>query len=259
MQPDIRKIPCHLWLSSLLLLLTFTQTAVSGTLSQVGYDRWVTVEKVYDGDTFRTTNGEKVRLLGINTPEIAHNSQRGEPLASEAERLLQSLIGGQQVRLQFDTERRDQYGRLLAQVFLRDGRWVNAQLIEAGMAHVYTFAPNFKWAKKLLTAERIARQQQRGLWNNAYFEILDAKRVGRSQIGRFRLVQGKAESVDPKSGAFKMGKLHISIPRKYRQWFKKSPNIQAGQQWLVRGRIRISSSGKLYLALHSPFDLEKMN
>lgn len=241
------------------LALFSLQPVAAGTVSYVGHERWVTVEKVYDGDTFRTTDGEKIRLLGINTPETAHGSEAGEPLGNKAKTALKKLVLGQQLRLQFDRERKDRYGRFLAQAFLRDGSWVNGQLIATGMAHVYTFAPNFKWSAALLALERKARQQKRGIWKSDYFKVLSADKIDHNQIGRFRLVQGYVDAVNHKDWRFRMGELNISIPRKYRQWFKNNPNIQTGQQWLVRGKIRISNRGKLYLALHSPFDMEKMN
>lgn len=237
-------------------LLFIQQPATAGTLSQIGYDRWVTAEKVFDGDTFSTTEGEKVRLLGINTPETAHDSQPAEPYGRKATEFLKSLIEGKQLRLLLDRDHRDRYGRLLAQAYLRDGRWANGLLVEAGLAHVYTFAPNFKWADKLVAIEKTARANQLGIWNQDYFRVLDAAKVDRSHIGRYRLVKGVVHEVG--NWSFRLNDLHISIPRSYREWFEKSPKISKGQQWLVRGKIRISNSGKLYLALHSPFDMEKV-
>lgn len=248
------------WLHGILTILLLTApAAAAGTLSQIGHDRWVTAAYIYDGDTFRTSDGEKIRLLGINTPESARNTEPGEPLAAKAKAKLKQLIAGQQLRLKFDRDKKDQYGRLLAQVFLRDGQWVNRLLVEAGLAHVYTFAPNFKWGEALLIAERKARQQQLGIWRQSHFRVLKAEQADRSQIGRFRLVEGRIDEVDGKGWSFRMDKLNISIPHKYRNWFGSTPDIQTGQRWLVRGKIRISSTGKLYLALHSPLDMEKMD
>ncbi|MFQ5519572.1 MAG: thermonuclease family protein, partial [Mariprofundus sp.] len=129
-------------LSALICLLLISAGADAGTLSVIGQARWVSVASVFDGDTFRTSSGEKVRLLGINTPEIAHGSQPGQAYASKAARRLSSLIGGKSVQLRTDKEKRDKYGRTLAQVYLRDGQWVNRILVEEGLAQVYTFAPN---------------------------------------------------------------------------------------------------------------------
>ena len=121
----------------LILLLTLAGAADAGSLSIVGQSRWVQVSKVFDGDTFRTTRGEKVRLLGINTPEIAHDRRPSQPFGIEAKRHLKQLISGKTVRLQLDRDRKDNYGRTLAQVYLRDGRSINEQMVRDGLAHVY--------------------------------------------------------------------------------------------------------------------------
>jgi len=239
------------------LLLT-CQIGWAGTFSQIGSSRWVTVAKVYDGDTFKTARGEKVRLLGINTPEIPHASKAGEPLGKKATKHLKALIQGQLVRLEFDQVKRDKYGRLLAHVRLRDGSWINSQMIKDGMAHLYIFAPNFRHAGKLLEHEKKARLRRSGIWGNSRFKIVEHALVTPSMIGQFRLVKGAVTSIDKNGWKFKMGKLSISIPRAYRAWFKSTPKLKPGQQVVVRGKIRISQKERLFLALHSPFDLEKI-
>jgi micrococcal nuclease len=240
----------------LVSLLLASQTGWAGTFSQIGSSRWVTVAKVYDGDTFKTQEGEKVRLLGINTPEIAHNGTPGQPLGQKAKRELKTFIQGEVVRLKFDHEKHDRYGRLLAHVYLRDGTWINAHMIESGLAHAYTFAPNFRFSAELLIEERQARDEKRGIWNTSRFKTLGSGEAGEKHIGQFRVVSGPATSIENSSWEFKLGQLSITIPRAYRQWFKAPPKLKHGDFVAVHGKIRISSRGKLYLALHSPFDLE---
>ncbi len=239
----------------LICLLLFTVNAAqAGTFSVVGKSRWVSVAYIFDGDTFRTRSGERIRLLGINTPEVAHNAQREQPYAKQAKRRLTQLITGKSVRLSLDKEKRDKYGRTLAQVYLRDGRWVNNMLVAEGLAHVYTFAPNFYWADKLLRTEKKARNDKRGLWKSSRFRILDASEVSSRQIGQFRLVRGYVDA--RQAWRFRLGKkLTISVPRKSRQWFSASDLPQNGQKVILRGMIRVSSTGHRYLALHSRFDI----
>lgn len=238
------------------LLLCAAGAAPAGTLSIIGYDRWTTVAYVFDGDTFRTEAGEKVRLLGINTPEVAHDSEPGEPLGNLAARMLTELIGGQVVRLKLDRQQRDDYGRLLAQVYRRDGTWVNGELVRRGLAHVYTFAPNVRWAEDLLNLERRARQEGVGIWQHERFRVLDVDELGQAHIGQFRLIRGQVRHAKRNGYDFSMGRLHVSVPRKYRPWFKRPPGLHAGQRVLVRGVIRTARSGRLFLALHTPYDLE---
>ena len=236
------------------LLLFTTSWAQAGTLSAVGQSRWVHVGKVFDGDTFRTTTGEKVRLLGINTPEVAHDKEPGQPFGKEAKRRLEQLIAGKTVRLQLDRDRKDNYGRTLAQLYLRDGSWINEQLIRDGLALVYTFAPNFQWANNLLIAEREARRASRGIWESEPFRVLEARSVTARHIGEFRLVRGEVKA--DRQWRFQLGKLTVTIPRSARKWFNPSQLPQHGQSVVVRGRIRISSNGGLFLAMHSPYDME---
>ncbi|HKI59822.1 MAG TPA: thermonuclease family protein [Mariprofundaceae bacterium] len=234
----------------------FTGQIEAGTFSQIGTSRWVTVGKIYDGDTFKTTSGEKVRLLGINTPEVARNDKPGQPLAEQATAELKQRIQGKTVRLAFDSERKDRYARLLAHIYLRDGTWINSKMIELGLAHSYTFAPNFQQSSTLLERERIARSQKLGIWRTSRFKLLSASDVDKRHIGQFRVVSGKPSSIHKNGWGFKLNHLSISIPRAHRKWFKTAPRLKQGSHVIVRGKIRISSSDRLYLALHSPFDLE---
>ncbi|NOR73433.1 MAG: nuclease [Mariprofundaceae bacterium] len=240
----------------LVSLLLASQIGWAGTFSQIGSSRWVSVAKVYDGDTFKTDDGEKVRLLGINTPEIAHSSKPGEVLGRRAKSRLEELIGNRLVRLEFDREKRDKYGRLLAHVRLRDGRWINSQMIQDGLAHLYIFAPNFRYAGKLLEDEKAARLKRSGIWGKSRFKVIKKANVTPSMIGQFRLVEGSITHIGKSGWKIKMGSLLVTIPRAYREWFKSPPKLKVGQQIVVRGKIRISRKDRLYLALHSPFDLE---
>jgi len=223
-------------------------------VSVIEQGRWVNVQYVYDGDTFRTRQGERVRLLGINTPEVAHNDEPGQPFGIEARDRLKTLIEGKSVQLRLDSDHKDNYKRTLAQVFLRDGSWINSQLVDEGMAHVYTFVPNFRWAEALLQAEKRARQKKLGIWKSERFELLDAKKVTHQHIGQFRVVRGKVKH--PGRWKFQLGKLHISIPKKYRPGFEKGLKLNSSRIVIVHGTIRVSSQGRLFLALHSPYDIE---
>jgi len=244
---------------ALLFGLAFAEEVEAGTFSQIGTSRWVTVSTVYDGDTFKTVSGEKVRLLGINTPEVARDDNPGEPLAEQATLGLKRLIQGETVRLEFDKEQKDRYGRLLAHVYLRDGTWTNSQMVELGLAHSYTFAPNFKHSADLLKRERTAREKKLGIWATSRFKPLQSSAVEKRHIGQFRVVYGSPSSIQKKGWGFKLKHLSISIPKAHRKWFKSAPTLSQKKHVVVRGKIRISSRGKLYLALHSPFDLEIMN
>lgn len=140
------------------------------------------VTRVVDGDTFqcRMASGEevKVRLIGVDTPESSYNpkarrdSERsGQSLEQilkmgrlSAEFTKKLLPLGDTVYLEFDVQKTDRYGRLLAYVWLSDGRMLNEFIIREGYASVYTIPPNVKYQERLLQAQRYARENRRGLW-----------------------------------------------------------------------------------------------
>jgi len=259
--PLLERLRYSLQLAGIIVISVIflsARPAFSGTLSIVSHDRWVSVGRVLDGDTFRTTQGEKIRLLGINTPEIAHTSSPAQPLGYQATNALRHLIAGKTVRLTFDTQRKDAYGRTLAHVYLRNGLWVNGELVRLGMAHVYTFTPNLRRAGRLLALERQARQARLGIWQSGRFKMLNANQVRTAYLGQFRVVKGRITKLRRNHMAFRVGTLNVSIPRKYRAWFRPPPRLHVGDTVVVHGVIRAAPSG-LYLALHTPFDLENMS
>jgi len=215
------------------------------------------VGRILDGDTFVSARGEHVRLLGINTPEVAHEASPAQPMGAAAARALSRMIAGKAVRLDFDIQHKDDYGRTLAQVYLRDGSWVNGDMVRTGMAHVYTFTPNVRWAGRLINLEGPARRARLGIWANPRFAKLEANRVSADQLGQFRVIHGQASRISRNGYGFHLGRLGVSIPRKYRQYFRHPPLIKAGDDVVVHGVVRKSSSG-LYVALHSPYDMEKL-
>jgi micrococcal nuclease len=129
---------------------------------------------VIDGDTIEVRldgRVERVRYIGIDTPELKHPTRGEEPGGRDAMELNRQLIAGKNVRLELDVQERDRYGRLLAYVWVKqEGErevMVNAALLWHGYAQVMTIAPNVKYADYLHELQRQARETRRGLWGNA--------------------------------------------------------------------------------------------
>jgi micrococcal nuclease len=135
------------------------------------------VKRVVDGDTIQLESGERVRLIGIDTPEmhesdkLSRDSQRTQQdirtikeFGRRAYAFTRNLIEGKRVSLEFDVEKQDKYGRLLAYVYLKDGTFVNARIVQEGYASLMTMPPNVKYADLFLRLYQEARQNKRGLW-----------------------------------------------------------------------------------------------
>jgi micrococcal nuclease len=134
-----------------------------------GDERTGRVVRVTDGDTIRVAVGgreERVRYIGIDTPESATPGAPVECFGRAAARANARLVAGRRVRLVTDAEPRDRYGRLLAYVFRAgDGRFVNAALVRAGYAVPLTVPPNVRHADRFRALASEARADGRGLWS----------------------------------------------------------------------------------------------
>jgi micrococcal nuclease len=122
------------------------------------------VVKIVDGDTLVLAGGIKVRVLGIDAPEMERDGRPADFLAHKATAALAELTLDRTVSLSYDRLRYDHYGRLLAYLFLPDHTLVNTELVRRGLARVYFIAPNLRYQKDLLTAQQEAIEAQRGVW-----------------------------------------------------------------------------------------------
>ncbi len=134
----------------------------------------VLVERVADGDTlFIRYRGERyaVRLIGVDTPETSHPLKPVQYFADEATQFTKTLAEGKAVRLEFDWQRLDKYDRLLAYVYLPDGRMLNAEIIKQGFGFAYLKYP-FKRLDLFKQLESQARTEGKGLWDGEGFKEL---------------------------------------------------------------------------------------
>lgn len=121
------------------------------------------VKRVIDGDTILLANSERVRYIGINTPETKHPDKPIERFGKEASSYNKKLVEKKWVRLEFDIQKRDKYNRLLAYVFTGE-TFINAELIKEGYGQVYTIPPNVKYSDLFIKLQREAKDRGRGLW-----------------------------------------------------------------------------------------------
>lgn len=119
------------------------------------------VIKVYDGDTIKVIlNGkvEKVRLIGIDCPE------RNEKGFWQALNFTKRALLHKKVIIEYDHEKRDKYGRLLAYVFLEDGKFINEEILKEGHGKFILIPPNDKYKERLKLAEELAKSNNKGIW-----------------------------------------------------------------------------------------------
>jgi len=127
------------------------------------------VIRVDDGDTIKLAEGRRIRFIGINTSEIEHKRPDGkiikaEPFGDEAKNYTKKLLDHKKAFFELDKEKYDQYGRVLAYVFLPNGTFVNKKLIEEGLAYCLPDRINNRYEKILLKTQQDAMNSGKGLW-----------------------------------------------------------------------------------------------
>ena len=130
------------------------------------------VKTVYDGDTVVLEDGRKIRLLGINTPEVQHKDKLAEAGGEEAKAWLINKLQHVKVRLELDLEKTDKYGRTLAHLFTEKKEHINLSLVKAGLATISIYPPNLLYVNELLAAENKAGQDRLGIWRRPEYAAI---------------------------------------------------------------------------------------
>ena len=178
--PRPRHIPVRLLFCFCALLTTTAACAVSNT------DK---IRHVIDGDTVVLASGRHVRLIGINAPESGKDGSPDQPLAAKARQRLAALVEKRNVKLVFEEEREDHYGRMLAHVLLPDGTSAGEILLREGLAWVVAIPPNLGNLNAHLTAENDARVAGRGVWSEPAYTPKPASKLSAGDTG-FRFIEG---------------------------------------------------------------------
>lgn len=185
-------------------------------------DRQVRVERVIDGDTLLLADGERVRLIGVNTPEIGREGRADEPGAREARVQLEAWIQGRTLGLTVGLAPRDHYGRLLGHLSLA-GESIAERLLEQGLGFAVSIGPDRRLSACLFAAESRARQAHLGLWRHN--PVQPAEQISH---GGFALVSGRVTRVDSVESAYFVeldDHLVVKVPRQ---------RISAGEgRWLI--------------------------
>ena len=152
----------------------FAQVSNCQTLPQFlpyGYSIKSKVARVIDGDTFVLSDSLHVRMLGINTPEIARLADPAQPFADSATSFVKSLIEGKSIKLTFDIKTYDIFGRLLAYVWLtntqgQDSLFIQAELLKAGLCRISYYPKDKRYYDLFYNLRRTAIRNKLGIWSS---------------------------------------------------------------------------------------------
>lgn len=146
-----------------------TQTQISLAPTNVNsQEEQIKVIRVIDGDTIEIEGGQKVRYIGIDSPETVDPRRPVGCFGKEASLENKKLVEGKNIILEKDISETDKYGRLLRYVYLPNGVFVNDYLVRNGFAKVVTYPPDVKFVDQFLEAQRQASEQKRGLWQKCF-------------------------------------------------------------------------------------------
>lgn len=218
---------------------------------QPGYS-FYRVKKVFDGDTVLLEDGRRIRLLGINTPEVQHKNEGAQAGGDEAKRWLTDKLRNGKVRLETDAEKTDKYKRTLAHLFTEDNEHINLQLVAAGLATVNIYPPNLQYAEELVNAQDQVEQAGLGIWRRAEYAVMPVSRLaGQGHAGWTRLV-GRVMKI---RNSRKYSYLEFSSQfeaRIERKWLSLFPDMNSylGRSIEVRGWLNKNRNGFSMLIRH---------
>ena len=246
---SITGAPFALW------LLLHAQSALAAACPARDSGERVTVVHVYDGDTVKLADGRRVRLIGINAPELRPEQPAEEPFANEARAALQSLIdrNNRTLLLQYGREHEDHYGRLLAHAFVDNGDNVAVHLLQTGLATTLVVPPN-TWAHDCYQQqEDQARIERRGIWKHPRYQVRDSHSLPASTRG-FRIIHATVQDVRYAGGTAWLeldGPLSVRVGRQDQVNFPRGYLERlTGQAVEVRGWVRSRPSGLVMTVRH---------
>lgn len=211
-----------------------------------------TVQKVYDGDTILLEDGKKIRLVGINTPEIEHSKQVEQSGGEAARYWLNQQVLARKVRLEFGQEKRDKYKRYLAHIFTEQGKHINLELVRLGLATTSIYPPNLKYVPELLAAEQAAEAKHLGIWQYSDYASKSGGELKNINKRGWQRITGQVMQIKntSKSSYLNMtGNFHVRIKKKHLQYFD-ALELLKGKKIEVRGWVKKYKKGYSMLVRH---------
>jgi micrococcal nuclease len=222
-------------------------------------DDQVRVRHVHDGDSLVLADGRRLRVIGINAPELGRDGTADEPFAIAARDALRRELfrSGQVVGLRYGEQRQDHYGRTLAHVFDSDGRNLGAALLRQGLAMAIIIPPDLWGLDCYPAVEREARAAGRGLWAHPAFQPRESRQLGLRDEG-FMLVRGRVERIGRSQGARWInleGSVALRVPVENLGYFEAPLESLVGRRIEARGWFHLQRN-ELRATLHHPASLQ---
>ena len=220
------------------------------------------VEQVLDGDTVVIRGGDRVRLLGVNAPEMEKESVHAQAYALEATLLVKQLVENNTARLIPGEVKKDKYGRRLGYLETVEGIDVQQTLIERGYGFAVAFPPDIKRLARYQQAEDLARRSAIGVWRSGDWQPQNTDQQAKLNTG-FGLFKGHIEEVrmSKKNVLLKVGKtLQLSVRHgAWKEFWDIDPESLLGREVLARGwvsRGKGGFKGQYYLRIRHPFMMQ---
>jgi micrococcal nuclease len=201
-----------------------------------GY-RFYCVKTVYDGDTVLLEDGRKIRLLGINTPEVQHKNKVADAGGEQARLWMIHKLQHVKVRLETDVEKTDKYGRTLAHLFTEKKEHINLSLLKAGLAAISIYPPNLLYVNEMVAAENKAEQDKLGIWQRPEYAPIPVGNLTETGHPGWSRMVGKVVSIRNTAKSIYLvfsSQFEVRIERK---WLFLFPDINGylGKTIEVRG------------------------
>lgn len=231
------------WLPSLAGAAVYQWRGLDSAASEIksadlspGYS-FYKVAKVYDGDTVELEDGRKVRLLGINAPEVEHHGKTAEAGGDAAKRWLTDKLKNSSVRLEISPEKTDKYGRTLAHLFTENQEHINVQLVKAGLAVVNLYPPNPLYADALLAAEQQAERGNLGIWGLPDYAAIPVSALTETGRAGWTRLTGKVQAIRHSKHSVYLQLSDLFEARIERRWLSLYPDVDdyQGKTVEVRG------------------------
>ena len=220
----------------------------------------VNIAHIYDGDTIRLTDGRKLRLIGINTPERGRDGNKDQPFYLSAKKQLQQIVKNNQNQLKIvlGKEKHDRYKRLLAHIFTLNGKNISATLLRNGQGFSITIPPNIRFLSCYKNAEKEAQDHKRGIWNHPFSNAIKASSISKSTQG-FQRVTGSVQRIGESRSSFWLNldtNFAIRILKKDLPYFNSvHPKTLLHRHLTVRGWV-YKKNKEFRMTLHHPASLQ---